>query len=380
MKILIVRTFPDKLDINSYNVQEIGLASALTIRGHQCGVVLFNGRNQDKKEQYSFEYDKKKYHFTLYWLRGFGILKNGFMPSVKQLVEDYDIIQVHEYDQIMSWDLYTKQIKPTVIYHGPYFHPYTQGYNFKCKIFDSLFLKRRKYNDVIGITKSKLAADFLKQKGFENVVTAGVGINPDNFRTSDKNSQFKRTGRRLLYVGKIEDRRNVYFLIDVFRALLEVYSDVQLMLIGDGEKAYRDKFLKAIKPELEEGKIIYQRKASQTELTDIYCSSDIFLFTSYYDIFGMVLLEAMYFGLPVISTMNGGASTLITEDKNGYILKNFEIKKWVEKICQLLQNPEKITQMGQCAANTIESNFTWIKLAEKFEDCYQRAINEFKDR
>ena len=41
MKILIVRTFPDILNLNSYNVQEVGLAKALTLKGHQCDIVLY---------------------------------------------------------------------------------------------------------------------------------------------------------------------------------------------------------------------------------------------------------------------------------------------------------------------------------------------------
>ena len=54
MKILIVRTFPDVLKIDSYNVQEIGLARALTMRGHQCDIVLYNGENEDRTQRYTF--------------------------------------------------------------------------------------------------------------------------------------------------------------------------------------------------------------------------------------------------------------------------------------------------------------------------------------
>lgn len=383
MKILIIRTFPNKLNLNSYNVQEIGLAKALTAKGHCCDVVLYGGREKDRKEIYSFKKDEKEYSFSIFWLKGYNLLKNGFMPSVKKMINQYDIIQVHEYDQIMSWMLYSKPSKPTVIYHGPYFHSFNKGYNFKCKVFDLLFLRRRRYQRTVAITKSELAAEFMRGKGFEYVVPAGVGVDIDNFHMDvlQENKGFLRQRKedkfRILYVGKIEERRNVYFLIEVFRRLCLKYPDVQLMLIGDGEKKYRDNFLNSIKGEIEKGKIIYRKKVTQEELPEIYQSSDLFLFTSNYEIFGMVLLEAMYFGLPVISTLNGGASTLIKEGKNGYIIDEFDVEKWSEKIAELIDDRERRQSMGQYACETIKSGFTWDKLAEKFESAYEEAIDLF---
>lgn len=383
MKILVIRTFPDLLDLNSYNVQEIGLARALVVKGHQCDVVLYGGRECDREETYSFLQDGKKYSFLIYWLKGYAVFKNGFMPSVKKLIENYDLIQVHEYDQILSWKLYSNPHKPTVIYHGPYYHPYARGYNFKCKVFDLLFLGRKNYDNVVAITKSKLAADFLKEKGFDHVFPVGVGINTDNFHLSElkdggilppkKKNQF-----RLLYVGKIEERRNVYFLIEVFRNLRQDYSNVQLILIGDGEKEYKKTFLNSIRKELEDQTIVYKSKATQAELAGIYQESNIFLFTSNYEIFGMVLLEAMYFGLPVISTLNGGSSMLIKDDENGYILKEFDVTKWSEKLSILLEDRVKLQNMGRCAKKTIESEFTWENLTDKFESAYQQAIEIFE--
>lgn len=384
MKILVVRTFPDVLDLNSYNVQEIGLARALAVKGHQCDVVLYGGKEDDKEEIYSFSQEGKKFNFIIYWLKGYAVFKNGFMPSVKKLIEKYDLIQVHEYDQILSWKIYSKTNKPMVIYHGPYYHPYARGYNFKCKIFDLLFLRRGSYNNVVAITKSELAAEFLREKGFRHVYPVGVGINIDNFHLSnqkDNNVLLPKEKKkfRLLYVGKIEERRNVYFLVDVFRTLLQKHPDVQLTVIGDGEKEYKTDFLNSIKKELEQQTIIYRQKVAQTELAEVYQESDVFLFTSNYEIFGMVLLEAMYFGLPVVSTLNGGSSMLIRDNENGYILKEDDVTQWSEKLNILFEDRMKLQDMGQCARKTIKAGFTWEELADKFIFAYQQAIELFEE-
>lgn len=377
MKILIIRTFPDKLNLNSYNVQEVGLAKALVKKGCVCDIVLYNGKEKDWIQDYNFSYEGKNYRFKIYWMHGFDIFKNGFMPSVKRIISQYDVIQVHEYDQITSWNLYTRQIKPTVIYHGPYYDKFAKGYNLRCKLFDMLFLPTRKYKDVVAISKSTLATEFLHQKGFQNVTTAGVGINLENFGNSitidlDKN----KAQKQLLYVGKLEERRNLYFLVDVFRKLREKHKGLKFMIIGNGEREYKEKFLKAIKEEIKDGNIIYRDKATQTELVKYYQQSSFFLLASHYEIFGMVLLEAMYFGTPVISSVNGGSCTLIQNGYNGFVMDNFDSGEWAECIDSALVNDELVRKMKSNAKKTIEENYTWDMLADRFVEAYEKAIEQ----
>ena len=162
MKILIIRTYPSQLNPDSYNVQEIGLALALVRKGHTCGIVMY----LESGESYT---EKRDDGITIYWIHGRKMLKNGFFPGIYKIMEQYDIVQVHEYDQLQSWMIYTYHNKKrnVVMYHGPYYDDFNKRYNAKCKMFDRLFLpfsgSAKKY--VSCITKSPLAADFLKNKG-----------------------------------------------------------------------------------------------------------------------------------------------------------------------------------------------------------------------
>ncbi len=423
MKILIVRTFPDILDVDRYNVQEIGLAKALTLRGHTCGIALYNGRNPDREECCTFEQDGREYTFRIYRCKGYSFFRNGFMPAVRRILPQYDVAQVHEYDQLMSWELYTRQQIPTVIYHGPYYNPYAKGYNLKCRVFDTLFLPRRQHEKVRVLAKSEMAAEFLRSKGFSCVRTVGVGLNTDNLQTdrvvaSGKtagepgrvNAPEKRTGepdganatgkpagepdganasekpeeqpdvtdgregaRELLYVGKIEERRNVYFLLEVFRKLRSRKEKVHLTIIGSGEAAYVQRFLEELRPELEEGTVTYVPKAAQRELAAFYHAAELFLFPTQYDIFGMVLLEAMYCGLPAVSSRNGGSATLIENGTSGVIVPEFDACAWTEEITKLLADRNALRSMGAAAAGTIEEHFTWDRIAEAFEEEYRKA-------
>ena len=409
MKILIVRTFPDILDIDRYNVQEIGLARALTVRGHSCGIVLYNGRNPDREERCSFVQDGREYSFQIYWCRGYSFFRNGFMPAVRRILPQYDAAQVHEYDQLLSWELYTRQTIPTVIYHGPYYNPYAKGYNLKCRVFDALFLPRRRYERVRVLAKSEMAAEFLRSKGFGYVRTVGVGLNTDNLKGAVKRTEEtaergpaaeqahacgapkeasgeggcaggREEVRELLYVGKIEERRNVYFLLEVFRRLRRNGQRVHLTMIGGGDTAYAQDFLRELQPELEDRTVTYIPKAAQRELAGFYRAADLFLFPTQYDIFGMVLLEAMYCGLPAVSSRNGGSATLIENGVNGAIVPEFDACAWANTIADLLSDREALRAMGAAAARTIEQQFTWDRIAEAFEQEYLKAREEGESR
>ena len=383
MKVLIVRTFPDVLNLNTYNVQEIGLAKALACKGVVCGVVLYAGRHKEREEIYEFERDAESHSFKIYWLKGWGFFKNGFMPSVYRLVKEYDVLQVHEYDQILSWIFYRKLKLPTVIYHGPYYHEYAKGYNLKCKIFDTLFLRHGCYEHVLALAKSELAADFLRQKGFLNVKAVGVGIDKEQFQPEAGESIPCRLDMddarfRMLYVGKIEERRNVYFLISLFESLKKKIGNIQLIIVGNGEDSYKKAFWEKIRPWVEKKDILYFEKASQKELALIYQRANVFVFTSNYEIFGMVLLESMYFGLPVVSSRNGGASVLIRNGENGYIMEQFDIPKWEEKLLWLAENKGASAEMGRKAHETIEKSFLWDDLADQFISAYENAAKEYE--
>lgn len=134
--------------------------------------------------------------------------------------------------------------------------------------------------------------------------------------------------------------------------------------------------MQEIRSELEQGSVIYVEKATQKELAEYYKQSSLFLFTSNYEIFGMVLLEAMYFGVPVISSRNGGSTTLIENGFNGYVMDGFDQSKWTECMEGLLCDSEKLTQMGIHAQQTIKEQFTWDALADKFVEAYELAVGK----
>lgn len=381
MKILIIRNYPSYMDVefNTYNIQEVGLAKALIRKGHKCDIVFWTNKEECEKV---IKFDEK-YSLTIYYRRSKVILKNAIFNNIDSLIENYDIIQPCEYNQYQSWLLAKKYPQKTVIYHGPYYSSFNKKYNLMCKIFDFLFTKKYINLDTKFLVKSNLAKQFLLSKGIKNknVTVVGVGIDESALVLNDDidipkfikkideiNKSFK-----LLYIGRWEERRNILFIIDLLKQLNERGCDVQLISVGTGDKKYVESCIEYAEDLGISSKIHKIEKIEQKYLSEIYKRSDIFLLPTKYEIFGMVLLEAMYYGLPVITTRNGGSDILIENNYNGIILDS-DVELWINKILDIINNYYRYNDMGKNACESIHSNFTWNKVCKEMIEVYQSKV------
>lgn len=381
MKILMVRMWPYELDINNYNCQETGLAKALISKGHTCDIVLYTD-GAPHTDTIGTDVGKP---ITIYYLNAKNILKNAFYGSaLYKLIDDYDIIQASEYDQIANTKLLKKAKGKMVIYHGPYKSEFTKGYKIKCIFSDLYFAFQKKYKKTACIAKSILAEDFLKSKGFYNVTTAGVGLDTKRFSADIQKSDIiekletkKQTEnlKYILYIGKIEERRSVLMLIEAFKKAAEKDPSVHLVIVGKGEKEYVKNCFDYIKQNNLSDKITYIESLPNEQVKFAFKMSDIFLLPTQYEIFGMVLLEAMFFGTPVITTENGGSATLIRNGENGIICDSLSSNDWAKAILSITENKNLQKTISQNAENTIKNHFTWDRLADTFIGVYKTVLN-----
>lgn len=380
MRVLIIRNYPSYMEVmnNTYNIQEVGLAKALVRRGNICDILFWTDR-EEKNIEIPVDNGGK---VIVFYRHGKTALKNTVYSRCKELFSKYDILQPCEYNQIQSWILSKKYPKKTVIYHGPYYSPFNKRYNLMCSIFDRFFLHQYIKLGTKFIVKSKLAKKFLTEKGIEsnNICEAGVGIDAQVLSAKGTECQeplYKQMSiddafPKILYIGKFEERRNIPFIIKVFAGILKKQSNAKLYMIGSGEEKYLSMVWKLAKELNVDKNIAYQKKMEQKYLSNIYKLADIFLLPTEYEIFGMVLLEAMYYEDVVITTNNGGSSTLIQDGVNGYIRESKEENAWIDLIVETIKSKENV--IGKKASSTISKNYTWDKLAEKFEKQYLNRL------
>lgn len=380
MKILIIRNFPSYMAVknNTYNIQEVGLAKAFTRKGHICDIVFWTNKTE---ESVTIPVDNNGVVHVFY-KHGKTILKNVIFTECSALFEQYDILQPCEYNQIQAWLLAKNYPQKTVIYHGPYYSPFNKRYNLMCKIFDVLFLRQYIKQGTKFLAKSEMAKEFLVAKGIkaDNVKIVGVGIDVQMLSTKKNEcSEFlyheiknDNSSMKLLYIGRFEERRNIPFIIDVFKKILERKPEARLYMIGAGESEYLNSIFAYMVNEGVRDKIIWQEKMEQKYLSCVYQQAEFFLLPTEYEIFGMVLLEAMYYKNIVLTTYNGGSSALIKNGENGFIFEKKDAREWAVTVLTLRDQQKKSIQ--QNAHKTVLDNFTWDQLAENFIIQYKAKL------
>ncbi len=386
MKILLVRTIAIEEDcsISTYNNQGIGLATELAKLGHECGLVYYAKKGKGFKE--IIERDGVK--LTVYHIEGKNLIWNAiYNKEIYDICNQYDIIQTSECDQICSWLLYKKYPEKTIIYHGPYKSKYTKKYNLRSKVFDLLFLHKAKFTEVPVITKSYLAEDYLRKKGFKNITTLGVGLNPYNLeqeikRIPDKIKNVidnKGNSKYILYIGAISKRKNFKFVLKILNEIVNKkgYKNYKLIVIGNKaykEEKYYEESFKYIKENQLENNVVNLQIVEQKYIRYVYNCSDVYVLPTQYDIFGMVYLEAMYFGVPIITTLCGGSSLLIENEKNGFIRELDNKEEWVDTIIDIVENEKEKINIKNKTKALISEYYTWAKLTKKFENEYKNIL------
>ena len=153
------------------------------------------------------------------------------------------------------------------------------------------------------------------------------------------------------------------FILAVLSSLVKKNPDTKLVIIGKGKKRYEDKVNRFISKNNLTNNVEWIKKLPQEDLVKYYLSSKVFIFPSNYEIFGMVLLEANFFNLPIVSSRNGGSISIIDNDNIGKVLDDFNKEKWTNAIEYYLNNE---IEQGMFT-------HSWDNIAQKFIDSYHNV-------
>ena len=141
----------------------------------------------------------------------------------------------------------------------------------------------------------------------------------------------------LVHIGRVAHEKNIAFLLEVLRAVRRVVPDVLLVIAGEGP-ALPSLRRKALELDLERNVRFLGYLKRGPDLSDCYCAGDVFIFASATETQGLVLLEAMSLGVPVVSTAVMGTRDILGPGK-GALVAGETVTDFADKIVRLLGDP-----------------------------------------
>jgi glycosyltransferase involved in cell wall biosynthesis/PHP family Zn ribbon phosphoesterase len=219
---------------------------------------------------------------------------------------------------------------------------------------DEIRVPTREYMDIL----ENRGFNRFKMKLFKRGIDSNLFFPRDTGKSFIKEKFNITDGINLLFAGRISKDKNLDFLSDVYEQILNIREDINLIIVGDGPylQGYREKMQKF-------KRVVFTGQVDREILPEIYSGSDLFVFPSTTDTFGMVVLEAQACGLPAIVSDIGGPKEIIIDGKTGYVVKASSLSEWTERIKYIIdlisQHNDSYMLMRETARHNVSMNSSW---------------------
>ncbi|MDP3983030.1 MAG: glycosyltransferase family 4 protein [bacterium] len=191
---------------------------------------------------------------------------------------------------------------------------------------------------------------------------------------SHSDSNIKRKFFKILFVGRLIERKGLIYLIRAVSKLVKSGKNVKLDIVGDGP-LFSSLYKKVVSLDLDEN-ILFHREVGENQLAGYYKSCDLFILPSIVDEWGdteglgVVLIEAMNFGKPVIASNVGGIGDIVKDGQNGILVTQKDVESLVDAIMEIIKHPRRAKQLGGAGRNMIQKHFDWQKIIKRSIDIY----------
>ena len=247
------------------------------------------------------------------------------------------------------------------------------------KIFGRIDKKVAKKTDKLIVVSQFSKKEVLKYYKIpeDKIIVIPNGVDNKIFSIQNRKQKLKKKTFNLLFVGRLVARKAPQYLIEALPLIIKEIPNVKLIIIGSGP--LKGVLLKRIKQLGLTGKVSIFSGVPINILAKIYAISDLFIFHSFYEAQGIVLLEAMSSGVPIIGTKIGGIPDTIIHNKCGMLIKPGDPKSISNAVINLYKNKSKMDKFVKNGLERIEKNYLWHNLAKKIEKIYLEQISKQKN-
>ena len=380
--------------INGVSTSVAMLKRALEQQGHTVYVVTVSSN------ALKHEYDEKErilkvagIPIGIYDYRLSSIYPVTLINKMKKW--NLDVIHSHtEFGVGILARLFAKQFNIPLVhtYHTlyeDYTHYITHGYFEKSskKIVEYLtkFYCDKTANELI-VPTNKIYSLFKEKYNFtKNIHIIPTGIEVDRFFEENVNKKevealkkklgLKKNEFTILFVGRLAEEKNVEFLIEAQKKLVEYDDHIKLLIVGDGPD--KQKYEQLAENLGLKDNIIFNGKAAWEEIPIYYHASSVFATASTTETQGLTVIEAMAAGVPPLCIDDDSFRGTVTDELNGRVFNNQE--EYINQVIEFYEN-KKIIDAYSKQARVQAEHCSSRSYASSVLEVYQRALKEKKEK
>jgi L-malate glycosyltransferase len=171
--------------------------------------------------------------------------------------------------------------------------------------------------------------------------------------------------RYILNVATFEAKKGQRYLLDAFSQIAHRHPDMQLVLAGRDAGLLNDLNQQVSLLGLEK-RVLFMVDVPHAKIGALYASATLFCLSSLAEPFGIVLLEAGVFSLPVIATRVGGVPEIIRDNEDGILVDCGDTSQLAQSIGELLDAPDRAVALGTSLHDRVLREFSWRQAAERY--------------
>ena len=239
------------------------------------------------------------------------------------------------------------------------------------------------------IAVSGFVKDKLLQEGYvkpSKIIQVPLGIDLSKYSNVKSGEAVKREFRLTKniplvgMIGRFQKIKGHHIFVKMAAEIIKTHPNVHFMIVGSevfgnaSESDYGREIHDLIKKNGLDEKIILA--GFRQDIPQILKALDVLVVPSEIETFGMVVLEAMAVGVPVVSCAKGGPSEIIKNGENGFSIDEQDPAKLSEKVKYLIDNPDIKKEIGSAGKRTVERNYRIENQVAKTEAIYKKLLNQ----
>jgi glycosyltransferase involved in cell wall biosynthesis len=205
--------------------------------------------------------------------------------------------------------------------------------------------------------------------GYTPYAGTGEGAAPSFTRALDLPGPF------LLFVGRLASNKGLLELLDAFEPLARRVPDVTLVIVGEDGGMRRAVDARIAERDLEPRVRLTGFIADEALLRSAFQEATLFVLPSEYEAFGLVLLEALAQGTPVIASRVGGIPEVLEDGRAGVLVPPKETRPLADAIAALYDDPERRKALGSYGRDHIVPRYTWDRVVTRLESVFEAVLS-----